>query len=419
MNGASDAQLLRRFAALAAAGPLLQRLTDVDDVFVVGGAVRDLLLGGAPLDLDLVVDGELEPVVARLGAPVRVHDRFGTCTVEVDGFSYDLARARRERYERPGALPRVAPATIEEDLGRRDFTVNAIALGLGGRRRAELLAVAGAISDLRGGWMRVLHDASFADDPTRLLRLARYAARLGFRADRHTRALADRAVAQGALGTISGARIGAELRLLVAEPDPVSAMERLGDHGVDRAIAPGFGLRDPQPARRALALLPADGDRGALVLASASMTIAPDRLAVLLDALAFPAARRDVIRAAASRAPAMARALAAASRASEIADLAAGAPVELIALAGALTTPTGDAGAAARRWLNELRGVRLEIGGSDLIAAGVPRGPAIGAGLRGALAAKLDGRVRGRDAELAEALRAASASRGGIGEPLH
>jgi tRNA nucleotidyltransferase (CCA-adding enzyme) len=418
VNEAPDAPLLTRFAALPAAGPLLRRLANVEGVFVVGGAVRDLLLGGMPLDLDLVVEGELAPVVALLGAPARIHDRFGTCTVEVDGFSYDLARARSERYERPGALPLVTQATIAEDLGRRDFTVNAIALGLGGRRRAELIATAGALSDLHGRWLRVLHDSSFVDDPTRLLRLARYSARLSFEPDRHTRALADAAVRGGALGTVSGSRVGAELRLLVAERDPVVALQRLRHLGLDRAIAPGFGLQDPGPARRGLALLPADRDRGALVLASASMGIAPERLAALLDSLAFPAARRDTIVAAANRAPEMARALAAASRPSEIARVAAGAPEELIALAGALTTHAGDPSPAARLWLTELSAVRLEIGGSDLIAAGVTRGPSIGAGLRAALAARLDGRVQGREQELAEALRAASDA-ASAQKPLH
>ncbi|MGH2874602.1 MAG: polya polymerase, partial [Solirubrobacteraceae bacterium] len=98
------AALLERLALLPAAVSLLDRLSDVDGVYLVGGAVRDLLLGSAPEDLDLAVDRELEPVARRLGTVRRVHDRFYTCTVTRDGFRYDLARARRERYDRPGAL---------------------------------------------------------------------------------------------------------------------------------------------------------------------------------------------------------------------------------------------------------------------------------------------------------------------------
>ncbi|HYZ82187.1 MAG TPA: hypothetical protein VE571_13005, partial [Solirubrobacteraceae bacterium] len=182
--------LLQRFEALPAARPVLQRLSDAEDVYLVGGAVRDLLLDADPLDLDLVVDGELEPVVQRLGTPARVHDRFETRTLRLDGTTFDLARARRERYEHPGALPTVGPAGIEEDLLRRDFTVNALALGLSGARRGRLLEVPHGWADLEGRRLRVLHDASFIDDPTRLLRLTRYAGRLGFSIEEHTRALA-------------------------------------------------------------------------------------------------------------------------------------------------------------------------------------------------------------------------------------
>lgn len=398
--------LLRRFAELPAARPLLDRLREIDGVYLVGGAVRDLLLSSAeqPVDLDLVVDGELEPVIALLGAPARSHDRFATCTVELNGFSYDVARARRESYSRPGALPTVGPATIEADLRRRDFTVNALALGLGGSDRGRLIAVAQGLEDLQRGWLRVLHDASFIDDPTRLLRLARYAHRLAFGAEERTMALASAAVAAGAPGTVSGARLGAELRLLASEPDPVGAGTTLHELGLDNAIHDRFGLRTPERAAlatRALALLPADGHSEDLVLGVASMDVGDD-LPGLLDRLAFPSPRRDRIAAAARRAPALAGALTAATRPSEIAAAAGSAPVEAVALAGALGPE-----AAARRWLAELRRVTLEIDGDDLLAAGVPQGPAIGAGLAAARGAKLDGHAAGRDAELAAALRAA------------
>lgn len=394
--------LLQRLEALPAGRPLLARLRDVDGVYLVGGAVRDLLLGGAPLDLDILVDGELDPVIAGLGAPVRSHDRFGTCTIELDGFSYDLARARSETYAQPGALPTVAPAGIEDDLRRRDFTVNAVALGLGGATRGRVLEAGGSRRDLDARVLRVLHDASFRDDPTRLLRLARYAGRLGFAVEPHTAALAHAAVTGGALDTVSGTRIGNELRLLAAEPDPAAGFWALARLGVDTAIHPGFGIATAQAAEltaRALELLPGDGDRGALVLAVAVLDVPADERPALLDRLAVPAGRREAIVAAAGRARELAQALAAAGRPSEIAAAVGSGPVELVALAGAL----GPAG-PARRWLAELRHVRLEIDGQDLLDAGVPRGPAVGAGLARALAAKLDGRAGTREAELAEAL---------------
>lgn len=400
------AELLERLAQLPAARPLLERLVDSDGVYLVGGGVRDLLLGGAPLDLDLVVAGDPAPVAARLGPPVRAHDRFDTCTVLLDGFRYDLARARQETYGRPGALPTVAPAGIEEDLRRRDFTVNAVALGLGGGDRGRLLAVPDALEDLGARRLRVLHDSSFVDDPTRLLRLARYAARLGFEVEAATARLAAAAVAGGALGTVSGNRVGAELQLAADEPDPVAALRRLHALGVDEAIEPGLGIGDDgaaEAAERALALLDGDGDRGAVALAAAARGVAAGRLGPLLDRLSIPARRRDAITAAATQAPRLARALEAAPTPSRIAAAAGGMPAEAVALAGAL----GAAGAAsaARRWLSELRHVRLEIRGQDLLDAGVDPGPEIGERLRRALAAKLDGRAEDRAGELAAALR--------------
>ena len=406
MVNEDPAQLLERFASLPAAPTLLTRLADAPgDVHLVGGGVRDLMLGVAPRELDLVVESELEPLLERLGTDGRLHDRFGTATVTLDGFVYDLARARSETYSHPGALPEVTPASLEQDLARRDFTVNAIALGVLGSRRGALTAFGSALEDLRAGRMRVLHDASFTDDPTRLLRLARYAGRLGFTIERHTRELAQAAVAADSLATISGSRLGAELRLLAREPDPVTALGALGELGIDAVLAPGFGLREPELARRALALLPDDGHPALLVIAAAAMPVAPGELAEMLERLAFEARERDSLLAAARDAPALAASLQAARRPSEVATAVGGAGPEAVALAGAL----GPA-EKARSWLEQLRFVQLEIDGRDMLESGVASGPALGEGLRAALAAKLDGRAQGRDAELAEALRVASAS---------
>lgn len=182
----------------------------------------------------------------------------------------------------------------------------------------------------------------------------------------------------------------------------MAALAAMAELGVDRAIHPRFGLADRRLGRRALALLPPEGRRDELALALAAAAVPPAELAPLLDDLAFTAGSRDAIVAAASGAGETAQALAAAARPSQIAAALARGAVELAALAGALGPEE-----PAREWLGRLRHVRLEIDGDDLIAAGVPQGPAVGHGLRAALAAKLDGRVSGRDAELAEALRAA------------
>jgi tRNA nucleotidyltransferase (CCA-adding enzyme) len=391
--------MLERLRALPAAQPLLRRAVPAG-VHVVGGAVRDLLLGGHPVDLDLVVEGDAAAFARSLGGAVRIHDRFGTSTVTLDGFTYDIARARRETYARPGALPDVTPAGLDQDLLRRDFTVNAMAITLAG---GAFNAPRGALADLEARRLRVLHDRSFIDDPTRMLRLARYGGRLAFATEPHTRALVEEAVRAGAVWTVSGSRLGAELRLLSREEDPLRGFSYLHALDVDRAIYPKWGVGgEEECARRALELLPADGRRDRLVLAVASRDVPVDELPALLDKLAFPAADRDAIVAAAARSTEVAHRLERAGSASDIAAAAGGAEPELVALAGAL----GPA-EQAREWLERLRHVRLEIGGNDLLAAGVPAGPGIGRGLRAALMAKLDGRVSGREAELDVALEAA------------
>jgi len=191
-----------------------EALKDEPHVYLVGGAVRDELLGRTPRELDFVVEGDAIAVARRaaqrLGAELTVHERFGTATVRTPTDAFDLASARTETYERPGALPTVhLGATIEQDLGRRDFTINAIARSLDGRE----VAWPGAHDDLRAGILRVLHERSFVDDPTRMLRLVRYAHRLGFAPDERTAALFD----LGLLATVSQERIDREIRLLLAE----------------------------------------------------------------------------------------------------------------------------------------------------------------------------------------------------------
>ena len=363
--------------ALAAFGP-------ADGVHVVGGAVRDLLLGRTPREVDLVVEGDLDAAAARLGgAEIAAHDRFGTARVLFGDCEIDLARARRETYLRPGALPDVEPAGLEEDLRRRDVTVNAMALDLDG----TLHAVPQALDDLRAGVLRVLHDRSFVDDPTRLWRVARYAARLGFDVEPRTRALAREADPS----TVSGDRLGAELRLALREPDPPAALRAARDLN-SRLIPEGF---DPNPRglTDALALLPGEGRRDLVTLAAATAGMDARALLRWLDDMGFPANERDTV-AAASRFSTGAP-LRAARTPAEVARAAHGTPLEAVALAG---------GENARRWIDDLRHVRLEITGADLLAAGVPQGPEIGERLRRALDRKLDGEIAGRDAELAAAL---------------
>ncbi|MEA2277480.1 MAG: hypothetical protein QOC78_2440 [Solirubrobacteraceae bacterium] len=362
---------------------LLAAFAPGEGVHLVGGAVRDLLLGRSPRELDLVCEDDVDAAAQRLGAELTAHDRFGTVRVRAGACAFDLVRARAESYAHPGALPDVRPGTLDEDLRRRDLTVNAIALGLDG----TLTAVDGALEDLRAGVLRVLHDRSFVDDPTRVWRVARYAARLGFSVDERTRTLA----ADADPTTVSGDRLGAELRLALREPDPPAALQAVRE--LNPAYLPaGFEPR-PRALADALAVLPDDGRADLLVLAACTAGMDARALLAWLDEMGFAAAERDLV-AAASRFS-TGGPLRAARTNAEIARAARGAPVEAVALAG---------GPNARRWLDELRHVRLEIDGGDLLAAGIPEGPDLGARLRRTLDRKLDGELAGREQELAAAL---------------
>jgi tRNA nucleotidyltransferase (CCA-adding enzyme) len=248
----------------------------------------------------------------------------------------------------------------------------------------ELVAADGALDDLAAGRLRVFHDRSFREDPTRVMRLARYSHRLGFGVDSHTQALADAAQ----LDTISGARVGAELRLALEEPDPLAPLADLAGRlpiAVDRPLI-----------ERALSLAPPDASRGLVIFAAVTRTVAP---AGWIAALELTAHERDVVTAA-GRAQDIATAIETSGTPSAMRDVLGGLPPEVVAIAGALG-PAAD----ARRWLDELRHVKLEIGGDDLIAAGIPSGEDLGARLERTLRRKLDGQLgAGREAELESAL---------------
>ena len=434
--------VLARLGDRPGAGRLVAAAAEFDShVFLVGGAVRDLMLERTPRELDVVVEGDASEFARLLGTPEAPvdpveHPQFGTAVVESDEVRIDVARARRESYPAPGALPQVQPASIEEDMLRRDFTVNAIAVGLDGqggqRARGEVVwhAVPGALEDLRAGRLRVLHDASFTDDPTRLLRLARYAARLGFEIEPHTLALAAQAARERALDTVSGGRIGAELRLALGETDPVDALAVMDELGLLTAIHPRLRF-DRAVIERSVELLPGDGRRDLLMMAALTVALAlradlgahdpraasghdpgsvvepvarGGEIAALLNRLEFPACDRDRVASSAVAVPRLVSELPGATLPSQLLDVVKGAPLEGIALAGGVDEAIAE---PARRWLHALRHIRLRITGEDLLTAGLSEGPDIGRRLDLALRMKLDGAVAdGREAELSAALEA-------------
>ena len=194
-------------------------------LYLVGGTVRDILLSTAVSDLDLTVVGDgpdaVDRLAQRLDGRVLARSQFGTMKVDVAGTVIDLALARTESYSRPGALPEVTAGGIEQDLTRRDFSINAMAVSLGDRF-GEVIDPFGGRSDLGARLIRVLHPRSFVDDATRILRAARYAARLGFELEAATAELFQSGLRY--METISGDRVRNELERCFTERDAGRAL---------------------------------------------------------------------------------------------------------------------------------------------------------------------------------------------------
>jgi tRNA nucleotidyltransferase (CCA-adding enzyme) len=346
-----------------------ERADDVP-VYLVGGAVRDLLLGRGRADLDLVVEGDAAALAAQLGADVLEHERFSTAKVSLDGHEVDIAAARTETYSHPGALPDVKSASLSDDLARRDFTINAIAIPLG--PQPALVDPHGGRDDLAAGLLRVLHPNSFVDDPTRALRGARYAARFDFELEAATAEL----IAGVDLSTISEDRREAELLRIAAEAEPVAGFARAFE----------WGLIETSTESLELASEVTD------LTDSPPWSGVAGRQQALLAAVFGRLGRGPELAAAHPRSP------------SDAVERARGHnPVDLV-LGRVLGAQWLDS------YVSEWRAVRLEIGGEDLIAAGIPEGPSLGRGLNAALRRKLDGEIAGREQELAAALEAAKGS---------
>lgn len=351
-------------------------------VWIVGGAVRDHLLGIEPRELDLVVEGDAVALAREIGELVAVHERFGTATVIVDGRVVDLASARTERYPRPGALPEVVlHASIEEDLRRRDFTVNAIAVHTADGAEA---AVEGAREDLENGVLRVLHSLSFRDDPTRMLRLTRYASRLGLAISPETGALIDPIL----LATVSGHRIGTEILLGLQEDHPELFLDALDRLGLAAAVIhPDFTpcVEDVEELTAAALALP-DVRADIAALAACCIDVPLDALRGQAEDLGFDALERDVLVACVERQAEVGLALDRRPSRADLYRLLRRERPEVVLLAGVRGSIT-----EAMEWLLDVRHVRSDVSGDELVAAGLS-GPAVGEALERATIAAIEGR---------------------------
>lgn len=211
-------------------------------LYLVGGIVRDTLLNRPNFDLDLVAEGNALKLAEELSGVVKakltIHRHFGTAKLDYKDFSIDITTARREIYTKPGALPTVEPGTIHDDLFRRDFTINAMAVNLSPEHYGELIDPYSGKHDLEHHLIRVLHDQSFIDDATRILRALRYEQRLGFQLEPHTAQLLQRDIAM--LNTISSERIRYDLELILKEEMPERILKRASQLGILKQLHPSL-----------------------------------------------------------------------------------------------------------------------------------------------------------------------------------
>jgi len=380
-------------------------------LYVVGGFVRDLLLGQPNLDLDLVVEGDAivlaRELSRRLGGRVRSHRRFGTAKWILEGQDpalprhLDFVTARTEYYEQPSALPTVEFSSLRHDLYRRDFTINTLAIGLSAGHYGRLFDFFGGKRDIERGLVRVLHNLSFIEDPTRILRAVRLEQRLGFTIEPRTMLLLHDALNQGLLERTTGERIRHELELILAEEEPERALARLDDLGVLAHLWPRLVWDDwlTERFRQARLEAPARADRPTLYLALLCYNLPFGEVEALIARYRFRARVSLVLREAVRL------------RGEVLPALLAGplSPVRIYRLLRPFSTTallvlrTAEEDAAVQEaiatYLERLRYVRPALNGNDLRARGLPPGPLYKDILAALLEARLEGRVRSRAEE--------------------
>lgn len=386
-------------------------------IHLVGGPVRDLLLGRAIRDVDVVVEtqgdfgaAQLAKAAAPRGAGVEVHDRFGTVRLATPEASLDLAAARQEHYRHPGALPKVEPASLEQDLLRRDFSVNALALSLASRGRNSLVDPTGGRADLEARVLRVLHERSFHDDPTRALRAARLSPRLGFRLARSSNSSLRNALRDGALGRVSGERLRREFEKLFDDAaedlDPAQALRRLSDWRVLGALEPGleFPRGSQVPLRRLGRTFVSPPWRSARYRRWASglcvwlATSPPNQRRRVLERLSVRGELSRRIRVFPKQVLGLLEPLSAARGRGPVDALLSSLDEEqLYALHACAPTP---ARRRIVRWAAEDRGKRSPVSGNDLTGIGLS-GPAVGRALARIRSGFLDGAIANREEALA------------------
>jgi tRNA nucleotidyltransferase (CCA-adding enzyme) len=384
-------------------------------LYLVGGAVRDLMIGGRGPDLDLVLQGDAVrfagDAASALGFGFDRHPAFGTATILPGGdFRMDIATARREAYAKPGALPDVVPDIIEADLQRRDFTINAMALCLLPSGFGEIVDPFGGADDLKKKFLRVLHDGSFVDDPTRILRGIRFSGRLNFSFDERTEKLIREALARRVFDTVSGARIKKEMKMIFEEHERGRVVTHLRAFGIGNSILPGFEFsldlfKVADLVREAAFELSGGIGEGEVEpwlagFAAAAAGNSPPVLEELAERLGATGKESEVLTAAGgSFFKELAKSLGHKNlKPSQVASALDGLPIEVILCCYAYG---GDnERGKIRKYIKETRNVRLEVSGDELVSRGHNPSKRMGEAIGAVLRLKQDGLVGGKEAEI-------------------
>jgi len=371
------------------------------DLYLVGGVVRDLLLGRPAYDLDLVAEGNAirlaRELTATVPGKVTAHHRFGTAKIKFPGFNLDLTTARIEHYTRPGVLPSVKSGTIQDDLFRRDFTINAMAVRLMPASYGDVLDIYGGLDDLKDKLIRTLHDKSFSDDATRIWRALRYQQRLNFQLEPGT--LSQLVANTAILGTVSGERIRYELECVFKEAQPEKVVRQAAELGVLERLHPALsgngGIDEVFKRARELNApnLPSFAFYLALLICNLSLPEAEQVVNYLRLPRSTTRMIRDVVRLK-NHLPKLREINLKPSRVFEL--LSDHTPASLSV--GALVAPP-EARQHIIHYLARYRYARPALNGNDLIALGIKPSPKIKETLTRLRAARLNGQVTSKRQE--------------------
>lgn len=381
------------------------------NAYLVGGSVRDLLLGQANLDIDLVIEGDgilfARELSARLHGKARSHPRFGTARIIHDDLKLDVATARTEYYESPAALPKVETSSIKKDLYRRDFTINTLAIKLNQKDFGRLIDFFGGQRDLKEKTIRVLHNLSYIEDPTRAFRAVRFAERFGFKLSKHTENLIKSAIKMALFDKLSGSRIYEELLIAFNETNPVKTLKKLSDYELLKVIHKNLILDDSLEARLLsmyetlawynLLYLEEKAEAGILYLMALLSHLSDNDRKEALERLSAPSKLREIILKSISASGAILMKLPMQDPAL-LYHLLTEVNIEILLFSMAITKDVQKKKDISH-FLVELKKVKPSLKGSDLKKLGIPQGPVYSVILKELLDEKLRGKLKSAEDE--------------------